>query len=55
MFFDAVLDQDCQPIFNDTPAMVRKWLLDQPSPATLIVVDGATMKQKTVAEYLNPE
>ena len=53
MFFDAVLDENFDPIFNDKPAVVKKWLRDHPSPSKLIVVDGETLRQKTVAEYLN--
>jgi hypothetical protein len=55
MFFDAVLDENGDPIFNDTPAVTKKWLNDHPSPSNLIVVDGKTLTQQTVAEYLNEE
>jgi hypothetical protein len=53
MTFDAVLDENWKLLFNDTPAMVRKWLNDQPSTSHMIVVPGDTLKQKTVEEYLH--
>lgn len=53
MYFDAVLDNSMQPIFNGTPDETRNWLLKNPEDhADVVVCEGQGMKIMTVSEYL---
>lgn len=51
-YFDAVLDKDNTPIFNDTPENTKRFL-----ETTLLSLDhkvcvGETMKMLTIPQYL---
>jgi len=56
MYFDAVLTDDLEPIFNGTREEVHAWLdrdEDETSRDTnLQVCDGRTLKIMSVDEYL---
>lgn len=53
MFFDAVIDRDMQPLYNDTPEKVEEWLLLHGEQwKNFRVVAGKTMKILSVEEYI---
>lgn len=53
MYFDAVLDDQLQPIFNGTPAEVRAWLKkNEGDPNIYRVCPGKSMRLLTVKQYL---
>jgi hypothetical protein len=53
-YFDAVLDGNLRPLFNDIPKNVRVWLRDQDEiPDTWRVCPGRTMALVTVVDYMN--
>jgi hypothetical protein len=55
MYFDVVLTEDMQPVFNDTPEEVCEWLRTHTIDVerdNLEVCEGETMRMYTVSEYL---
>ena len=55
MYFDAVLNNDMEPLFNGTPAEVKDWLEKNETDISILVCLGETMRVVSVPEYLNPK
>ena len=53
IYLDAVLDNNMNPVYNDIPDNVRKWLQNQTNMENHIVVVGRTLKILSITEYLN--
>lgn len=52
VYLDAVLDQDFQPIFNNTPEEVTNWLKENPSTEKRWVCVGRSLRFVTPEDYL---
>jgi hypothetical protein len=53
MYFDAVINEKYEPLFNGTPEETKKWLVSDEIPdEQLNVVRGYDMRVLTVSEYL---
>jgi hypothetical protein len=52
MFFDAVLDKDMMPVFNDTPEKTKKFLETELLSLDHSVCVGKTMRLLTIPQYL---
>lgn len=54
-YFDAVLDPNYMPVFNDTPAAVKDWLeanKDDPLLKDCMVCLGTTLTTTSIENYL---
>lgn len=53
MYFDAVLDERMNPIFNGTPEETKKWLSEnRNNPDVAQVCDGRNMRLVSIDDYL---
>jgi len=55
MYFDAVVNENWDPIFNGTPDEVKKWLLDRPDDEEVQksrVLLGNTLTSTSIENYL---
>jgi len=55
MYFDAVLDESRNVLFNGTPKDTARWLraeLEEQDCSSWIVYPGSTLRPKSVNDYL---
>ena len=53
-YYDAVLDNNMQPVFNGTPQETREWLLQRPDEhKDWQICPGYRMRLMTVQDYLD--
>lgn len=52
MYFDAVLDENMQPLFNGTPEETKAWLENNETDNSVRVCIGESMVLVTVPEYM---
>ena len=52
LYFDAVLNDDMEPVFDGTPEEVKAWLEANETEFSTQVCIGSTMKLVSVPEYL---
>lgn len=53
MYFDVVLNENMDVLFNNTPEKVGEWLSENKEKnSNWIVIPGESLNQMTVAEYL---
>jgi hypothetical protein len=53
LYFDAVLDNDMKPLFNDTPEKTRAWLEERPELHNKVsVCTGESLHLISVDGYL---
>lgn len=55
MYFDAVLDEHMQPVFNGTPAAVGAWLKENSWAEHHDVCNGRTGRIMPVSEYIEEQ
>ena len=51
-YFDAVLDENMQPVFNGTPEETQAWLLANSWAIELSVCIGRTMQVVSAKDYV---
>lgn len=54
-YYDAVVDRQTCPIYNETPDKVKAWLKEHPEITTEsghLVYDGVSMRPVTIEAYL---
>ena len=52
MYFDAVVTESMEVLFNGTPEETVEWLRENPTDEKTRVVPGKTLRVLTVSEYL---
>jgi hypothetical protein len=51
-YFDAVLDENMQPVFNGTPEQTQEWLKCNAWAIKLSVCIGRTMQMVSAKDYV---
>lgn len=52
IYFDAVLDENMQPLFNGTPEETKEWLEKNETNNSIRVCIGESLALVTVQEYM---
>lgn len=50
-YFDAVLDDNANPLFNGTAEQTAEWLVRNPNVSAQVCI-GRTMEMKSIDDYL---